>query len=234
LLGGIPRSYKVNLPSLRHNQTMSSREIAEIVESRHDNVKRSMETLKDKGIISFTQSEETSHSGAGSRPVEVYMVGKRDSYVIVAQLSPEFTARLVDRWQELEALQVPSLPNYQEALRQLADSLDKQAQLEQKITADALKVEFAMAVRRMEGSCKIGDFCKVIGMGRNTMFAKMRADDILMADNMPYQRYIDAEYFVVIEQTPYTDRDGRAHPTFTTMVTGKGQVWLEKKYRKST
>jgi phage antirepressor YoqD-like protein len=43
---------------------------------------------------------------------------------------------------------------------------------------------------------------------------------------------INAEYFVVIEQTPYTDRDGKAHPTFTTMLTGKGQVWLERKYRK--
>jgi phage antirepressor YoqD-like protein/predicted transcriptional regulator len=224
----------MNLPSLHQNQTMSSREIAELVESRHDSVKRSMETLQDKGLISFTQSVETSHAGAGARPVDVYVVGKRDSYVIVAQLSPEFTARLVDRWQELESMQAPALPNYQEALRQLADSLDKQAQLEHKIEADAPKVEFAMAVRRMEGSCKIGDFSKVIGIGRTTMFAKLRADEILMADNMPYQRYVDAEYFVVIEQTPYTDRDGKAHPTFTTMLTGKGQVWLERKYRKAS
>jgi len=29
--------------------------------------------------------------------------GKRDSIVVVAQLSPEFTAKLVDRWAELEA-----------------------------------------------------------------------------------------------------------------------------------
>ncbi|MDP1165211.1 phage regulatory protein/antirepressor Ant, partial [Klebsiella pneumoniae] len=29
--------------------------------------------------------------------------GKRDSIIVVAQLCPEFTARLVDRWQELEA-----------------------------------------------------------------------------------------------------------------------------------
>lgn len=34
--------------------------------------------------------------------MKAYLVGKRDSYVVVAQLSPEFTARLVDRWQELE------------------------------------------------------------------------------------------------------------------------------------
>ena len=83
--------------------TMSSREISELVESRHDNVKRSMETLRDGGLISFTQSQETSHDGPGARPVAVYLVNKRDSYVVVAQLSPAFTARLVDRWQELEA-----------------------------------------------------------------------------------------------------------------------------------
>lgn len=87
---------------IHSQQTMSSREIADLVESRHDSVKRSMETLRDKRVISFTQSVETSHEGAGARPVDVYLVGKRDSYVVVAQLSPEFTARLVDRWQELE------------------------------------------------------------------------------------------------------------------------------------
>lgn len=85
-----------------HSLTMTSREIAELVESRHDNVKRSMETLRDKEIISFTHSEETSHDGPGARAVVVYHVSKRDSYIIVAQLCPEFTARLVDRWQELE------------------------------------------------------------------------------------------------------------------------------------
>ena len=30
---------------------------------------------------------------------------------------------------------------------------------------------------------------------------------------------------------PYTDSDGKDHPAFTTHITGKGQVWLEKKYR---
>lgn len=80
--------------------TMSSREIAELVEKRHDNVKRTIEMLATRGAIASPQIEEKATAG---RPVVEYMVGKRDSYVIVAQLSPEFTARLVDRWQELEA-----------------------------------------------------------------------------------------------------------------------------------
>jgi len=132
---------------------------------------------------------------------------------------------------EAKKVNPPALPNYQEALRQLADSLDKNAQLEHKIEEDAPKVEFAMAVRRMEGACKIGDFAKVIGIGRNLLFAKLRLDQILMVDNIPYQKYIDSGYFVVIEQIPYVDHAGKAHPAFTTMITGKGQVWLERKYR---
>lgn len=84
------------------SRTMSSQEIADLVSSRHDSVKRTIERLQEKGVVSFTPSVGTSHEGAGARPVEVYLVNKRDSFVVVAQLSPEFTAALVDRWQELE------------------------------------------------------------------------------------------------------------------------------------
>ena len=46
--------------------------------------------------------EDKNHLG---QTVSEYRVCKRDSYIIVAQLSTEFTARLVDRWQELESAQ---------------------------------------------------------------------------------------------------------------------------------
>ena len=84
-------------------RTMSSREISELLDARHDNVKRTIERLSEKTVVRFTASEETSHDGPGSRPMTVYLVNKRDSFITVAQLSPEFTAALVDRWQELEA-----------------------------------------------------------------------------------------------------------------------------------
>ena len=113
---------QVNTQSLM----MSSREIAQVVESRHDNVKRTMETLRDRGLIAFTQSEEKT----SGRPASVFWVGKRDSYVVVAQLSPEFTARLVDRWQELESKQTQTLPQtLPEALRLAADMAEQNAQL---------------------------------------------------------------------------------------------------------
>jgi hypothetical protein len=89
--------------------TMSSREIAELVESRHDDVKRSIARLADRGVIQLPpMAEVKNHLG---QTVTEYRIGKRDSYVIVAQLSPEFTARLVDRWQELEAGVAPAIPS---------------------------------------------------------------------------------------------------------------------------
>ncbi|MCO5147523.1 MAG: Rha family transcriptional regulator [Aquamicrobium sp.] len=85
--------------------TMSSREIAELVDSRHDDVKRSIDRLVERGVIVQPPLADEPGTDSLGRPrvTQVYRIGKRDSYVIVAQLSPEFTARLVDRWQELEA-----------------------------------------------------------------------------------------------------------------------------------
>jgi phage regulator Rha-like protein len=80
--------------------TMSSREISKVVKSRHDSVKRTIERLAKAGAIGLPPLVE--YIDRLGRPATEYVVGKRDSYVIVAQLSPQFTARLVDRWQELE------------------------------------------------------------------------------------------------------------------------------------
>jgi hypothetical protein len=87
-----------------HPLTMSSREIAELVSARHDNVKRTIERLAEAGTIARPPLEDVQETGGNNRTyiTQEYRIGKRDSYVIVAQLSPEFTARLVDRWQELE------------------------------------------------------------------------------------------------------------------------------------
>lgn len=85
--------------------TMSSLEISALVDSRHDNVKRAIERLAASGVISQPPMEDGAKSANGV-VTKVYVFGgeqgKRDSIVVVAQLSPKFTARLVDRWQELE------------------------------------------------------------------------------------------------------------------------------------
>ncbi|HHU1816829.1 TPA: hypothetical protein ACUA50_000952 [Escherichia coli] len=99
---------------------MTSIEIAEVVESRHANIKRSIDRLVAKGIIQPAPMEHTNIINdlgvvTGVRDYYVFEgeQGKRDSIIVVAQNCPEFTARLVDRWQELEKqVQQNAVPNY--------------------------------------------------------------------------------------------------------------------------
>lgn len=87
--------------------TMCSLEISELVESRHDKVKQSIERLADRGVFQLPPlGEVQNHLG---QRVSVYQLDKRASLIAVAQLCPEFTAKIVDRWQELEARQAQPL-----------------------------------------------------------------------------------------------------------------------------
>ncbi len=99
---------------------MNSIEIAELVESRHADIKRSIKRLIGRGVI---RQPPTAHTNiindlgiiTGIRDFYVFEgeQGKRDSIIVVAQNCPEFTARLVGRWQELEnAVRQNSVPNY--------------------------------------------------------------------------------------------------------------------------
>ncbi|KQS84149.1 Rha family transcriptional regulator [Rhizobium sp. Leaf386] len=82
-------------------ETMTSLEIADVVKSRHDSVKRTIERLVEKEVIVQppTVDVQEPDSLGRIRTAKAYAVNERDSYVVVAQLSPEFTARLVDYWQ---------------------------------------------------------------------------------------------------------------------------------------
>ncbi|MEM7237409.1 MAG: phage antirepressor KilAC domain-containing protein [Pseudomonadota bacterium] len=155
--------------------TMSSREIADLLEKRHDKVKQSIERLVEKGIIEkppLDDEHESTTTPTGGRrkyTTSVYHLGKRDTFVVVAQLSPEFTARVVDRWQELEAqVARPAKPAMLSGPQLMAAAL---------IEADATMKEQARQIEGMredveahqrltkaEGSLNITDAAKTLGM----------------------------------------------------------------------
>lgn len=220
--------------------SVSSREIAELVKSRHPDVMRSIDRLAEKSVIAkppLAFFEEINNLGLAVKREHYLFIGeqgRRDSIVVVAQLSPEVTARLVDRWQELEesALAQFDIPkDYAGALRLAADAIEQKAVLEAKIAADQPKVEFAMAVRNMDDTVTVEEFAKTLGTGRNRFFRWLRDQGILQKSNIPYQRYLDYGWFKVVEDKPWVDKEGNLHPSFSTRITGKGQVGLESRYR---
>ena len=116
--------------------TMSSRDIAELTGKEHKNVCRVIRDLISDRILD-AQLEPFKFEYRGQW-FDYYELSKRDSFVVVARLSPEFTAHIVDRWQELEQKLNPvfNLPqDLPSALRALADTYEQlqQAQFEREI-----------------------------------------------------------------------------------------------------
>jgi len=222
----------LTLTSKNDQLTMSSRQIAEVVESRHDSVKRTMKTLEAKGLVSVTQTVEP--LPGGGKPVTVFHVNKRDSYVVVAQLSPEFTARLVDRWQELES-QAYALPDFTDpakAARAWADEVESKRQAQAQLEQARPAVEFANQVEALPGAISVAEAAKIIGAGQNRLFQFMRRHGWVTRRNEPYQRKIETGYLDVKIQR-YDHPDYGLKETITTRVTGKGlrklqELWAEQ------
>jgi phage regulator Rha-like protein len=114
--------------------TMSSREIARLVNSRHADLMRSIDRLSQKDVISSYTPMAYTNDSNGQRYFE-YLVCKRDTYIIVAQNSPEFTAALVDRWQELETK--PALTHEQQVLMIATQLIETTKQRDEAIATKA-------------------------------------------------------------------------------------------------
>lgn len=109
---------------------------------------------------------------------------------------------------------------------------EKDAQLE----LQKPKVDFADHVTDSDNAIDMGTFAKYaqkqgITMGRNTLFKWLRDQGVLMDNNVPYQRYLNAGWFRVIENV-YNTGSGQ-YTTPKTLVTGKGQVALINYIRKN-
>jgi len=88
--------------------SLTSLDIAEMMEYEHDDVIRVIRTLAISGLIQSPQirgAGKTNNFWRG-HDINIYVffgeIGKRDSVVLAAHLSPEFMARLLERWRELE------------------------------------------------------------------------------------------------------------------------------------
>ena len=109
--------------------------------------------------------------------------------------------------------------------RMIEDYTKKIEVLENKIQEDKPKVEFYNDVTDSKHTCDMQTVAKVLnfkGVGRNTLFEILRNENILQLDNKPYQKFVDAGWFRLIE-TKYNDEmSGELRIYFKTVVFQKG------------
>ncbi|WEJ86873.1 MAG: phage antirepressor KilAC domain-containing protein [Klebsiella huaxiensis] len=220
--------------------TMNSIDIAGLVGSRHDSVKRTIERLADAGTITLPPTVEKPTAG---RPTTVYVFegekGKRDSIIVVAQLSPEFTARLVDRWQELEAqiskpiFDTMAALNDPEFLRgTLLTYSEKVIALEHKVDEMLPDVEALDRIAKAEGSMCITNAAKILQVQPKYLFRLLSESHWIYRRTggrswLPYQDKIQSG---VLESkvTTVTRSDGSEKVVEQVLITPKGITKLAK------
>ena len=95
-------------------------------------------------------------------------------------------------------------------------------------------VEFAHHVADSPDTISVGVMAKLaqdnhINIGRTRLFDWLRRNHILSSENVPYQQYISAGYFQVVERIVRGQNGVRIIPV--TRVTGKGQIYLINRLR---
>lgn len=143
------------------------------------------------------------------------------------------TAKQFKRWITKEV--IPSIrktggyfatpKTYVEALRALADAEEEKQRLALENEEMKPKAEFYDTVAESSTTFEVGVVAKILnfGIGRNKLFKFLRNEGILNPDNIPYQQYVDAGYFKVVEM-PYGKLNG------DTLV-GKKTVVYQKRNR---
>lgn len=153
----------MNILTQSTDTKMTSQQIADLVGSRHDTVKKSIERMIGRGVISKPPMADGIKAANGVA-TQVYIFsgeqGRLDSIVVVAQLSPEFTAALVKRWDELErgvapAMQIPQ--SFSEALQLAADQAKQLELAAPKVSAYDKLIESTHLK-------SVGDVAKSIGL----------------------------------------------------------------------
>ncbi|WP_434750191.1 Rha family transcriptional regulator [Paenibacillus amylolyticus] len=98
--------------------------------------------------------------------------------------------------------------------------------LAEKVTEQAPKVEAFDTFISADGLQTMGDVAKSLGWGRNRLYAELRARDVLMNGNKPYQRFVSGGYFTVKQTVKGSDEVKFTLPV--TMVTAKGVAYIER------
>ena len=219
--------------------TMSTREIAALIEKAHSNIKISAERLSAAGVIGTLAAQEFAHNG---NTYTEYLLNKRDSLVLVAQNCPEFTARIVDRWQELETqlakpVQPPVVLSRMDILKLAMES--EEARLKAEAERDEVAAQLAITAPKAAfvdqyvqatGLKGFRAVAKLLGAKEPALRAFLQCRGVMYllgGEWTAYSQHIDAGRFVV---KTGTSKEG--HAFSQSLFTPKGVEWIAGEWAK--
>jgi phage antirepressor YoqD-like protein len=183
---------ELTLQQNSHGKTMDSRDLADILETRHSDLIKSIETQLVQ--VGYTDYPHTHINEQNGQTYKHYMLPFRETMIIASGYSVKIRAKVIDRWTELEKQQVFQIPkNYSEALRLAADQAEQIEAQKVQLAIAAPKVESFDALQRSEKTMSITQASKYFNLHPKTqVFPYLRERGYLTHKDMPSQTAIDA------------------------------------------
>lgn len=213
------------LIAMNAEMTMGTREIAVLLGKQHSNIKISAERLAESGVIGTLAPQEFMHN---NNTYTEYRLNKRDSLVLVAQNCPEFTAAIVDRWQELESASKPQIPQtYAAALLEAGRLAMELEQSQAQLAIAAPKAEFVDRYVQSTGNLGFRQVAKLLKVKENELREFLISNRVMYRLGgalTPYAEHIDAGRFEV--KAGVADHGEATHAYQQAKFTPKGVEWL--------
>ena len=224
----------IQLMQVNNDKRMSSREMADLCGKRHDNTLLVIKDLAARGLLKNSTPLQYTHEQNGQQYIH-FLSDQRDSLVIVARLSPEFTAAVIDRWQELEAqASAPVIPQtLSQALRLAADQADLIDQQNARLALAEPKAAALDVIDGAIGSQCVRDTAKTLCIPQNKFVAWCISHDWLYRDTRQ-KLQMDSrrmkQGFMEQRSVTYKDSNGDTKATTQPLFTPKGLTHLAKTF----
>lgn len=220
-----------NLITTGNTPTMSSREIAELCEKRHPDVKRDVENmLRELGIN--VSSFAHIYRDARNREQREFLLDRELTETLITGYSIALRHKVIRRLHELEQkASAPSIPqSLPEALRLAADLAEQNSHLQLVVSEQAPKVEALNRIAVAEGSLCITDAAKSLQIKRKDLLKVMQERKWIYrrTGSTHFVAYQDKIQSGVMEHKYATVErpDGTEKTTEQARITAKGLVRL--------
>jgi phage antirepressor YoqD-like protein len=214
-------------------KTMGSREIATLTGKLHKHVMRDIRNSEEPYIQVYGDESKfglvTYQDEKGEYRPE-YRLTKSQTLYLVSGYSPVIRAKIQKRWEFLESERRTAqiaIPTRKELALQVYEALEELEQAIDTLALQAPKVEFVEEVFEAPTLLSMGEAAKMLGIGRNILFARLRKRKVLMTgirQNEPYQTFIERGYFEVKGAKVGSRSAVKVVPQ--TYVTTRGLAWI--------
>lgn len=211
--------------------TMTSREIADLTGKQHKDVLSDIRSLLDSLGLTSAEFSADLPDGYG-RMQPAFLLPKRETLILVSGYSVVMRAKIIDRWQELEAGLAPQVPQTMaQALRLAAEQAERLEAAQHQLAAAAPKVEFHDRYAASTGNKGFREVCKLLHANEREFrefLINTRIMYRLAGELTPMAAHIDAGRFVVKAGTS----QGSGHAFNQPKFTPKGVTWIAGEWAK--